>query len=88
MKEFKDTGSYQTKRAEVISAVDENMLWDKNLLGDKNLEQLISTMIFYIGPYFSLCSGNEHRCLRFKPAQIELFKPPNDRVHLRNTEEN
>ena len=66
MKELKGTGSYQPKRAEVISAVDENMLWDKSFLGDETPEQLISTMVFYIGLYFSLRSGNEHRRLRFK----------------------
>ena len=54
MKELKGIGSYQPKRAEVISAVDENILWAKNLLGDETLEQLISTMVFYIGLYFSL----------------------------------
>ena len=64
MKELKGTGSYQPKRAEVISAVDENTLWDKSLLGDETPEQLISTMVFYIGLYFSLRSGNEHRRLQ------------------------
>ena len=83
MKELKGTGSYQPKRADVISAVDENMLWDKSLLGDETPEQLISTMVFYIGLYFSLRSGNEHRRLRFKPPQIELFEPVNDRAYLR-----
>ena len=71
MKELKGIGSYKPKRADVISAVDENILWDKNLLGDETPEQLISTVVFYIGMYFSLHSGNEHRCLRFKPPQIE-----------------
>ena len=75
MKELKCTGSYQLKRAEIISVEVENMLWDKNPLGDASLEQLISTMIFYVGMFFSLCYGTEHRCLRFKPPQIELFEP-------------
>ena len=60
--------------AEFISIEDENMLWDKNLLGDATLEQLISTMVFYIGLFFSLCSGTEHKWLRFKPPQIELLE--------------
>ena len=70
MKKLKGTGSYRPKRAEAISAVDENMLWDKNLLGDETPEQLISTMVFYIALYFSLHSGNKYRCFRFKPPQI------------------
>ena len=40
MKELKGTGSYQPKRAEVISAVDENILWAKNIPGDETPEQL------------------------------------------------
>ena len=49
MKELRSTGNYQVKRAEVISEEDENLLWDKKLLGDGNPEQLINTMVFYIG---------------------------------------
>ena len=63
MKELKCSGMYQPKRAEVISIEDENLLWDKNLLGDSTPEQLINTMVFYIGLFFSLRSGSEHRRL-------------------------
>ena len=34
MKDLKGAGNYQPKSAEVISAMNENMLWDKNLLRD------------------------------------------------------
>ena len=87
MKELKRTGNYQPKRAEVISVEHENMLWINNLLGDKTPQQLISTMVFYIGMFFSLRSGIEHSRLRFKPPQIELFEPPHDRAYLKYTED-
>ena len=49
------------------------MLWDKNVLGDSTPEQLINTIVFYIGLFFSLRSGSEHRRLRYKPPKIKLF---------------
>ena len=75
------------KVPEVISEEDENLLWARNLLGDATPQQLINTMVFYIGLYFTLCSGAEHRHLRFKPAQIELFEPDNERAYLKYTED-
>ena len=85
MKELKRIGNYQPKRAEVISVEHENTLWVNNLFGDRMPQQLISTMVFYIGMYFSLRNRIEHRCLRFKPPQIELFEPPHDRAYLKYT---
>ena len=37
--------------------------------------------------FFALRSGAEHRHLRFKPSQIELFEPDNERAYLRYTED-
>ena len=65
MKELRHTENYQPKRAAVISEEHERLLWKKNLLGDATPQQLINTMVFYIGLFFALCSGAEHRNLRF-----------------------
>ena len=61
---------------EIITVAGENMLWDKHLLADETSEQLISILVFYIGLYFSLHSGNKHKHFRFKMPEIELFEPP------------
>ena len=87
MKELRGTGKYQPRKAEVISQSHENLFWEKNLLGDSNPQQLINTIVFYCSLLFSLRSGAEHRQLRFRPSQIELFEPPNERVYLKYTED-
>ena len=57
MKELKGTGKFQMKKAQVISEDQEDCLWEKGLLGDKTPQQLLDTLIFYIGFYFALHSG-------------------------------
>ena len=68
MKELKATGKYQAQKAEVITKDQEDHLWQKGLLGDKLPQQLLDTLVFYIGLYFALRSGSEHRRLRFYPS--------------------
>ena len=87
MKELKRSGNYQPKRAAVISEEHERLLWNKNLLGDVTPQQLINTMVFYIGLFFALRSGAEHRNLRFYPSQIELVERNNERAYLQYTED-
>ena len=87
MKELRGTGKYQPRKAEVISQSHENLFWEKNLLGDSNPQQLINTIVFYCGLLFSLRSGAEHRQLRFRPSQIELFEPLSERAYLKHTED-
>jgi len=65
MKELKSTGNYLVKKAEILAKEHEDTLW---LLGDKHPQQLLNTLIYYIGFYFALQSGMEHRRLRYYPS--------------------
>ena len=87
IKELKATGKYQVKKAQVITEEQEDCLWEKGLLGDKTPQQLLDTLIFYIGLCFALRSGTEHRRLRFHPSQLQLVEPTNGRSYLMYTED-
>ena len=53
------------KRAENKTIDKENIMWEKGVLGDGNSQILIDILIFLIGIYFALRSGDEHRRLPF-----------------------
>ena len=76
MKELKGTGKFECCKAVVITDEKEDLLWEKNVLGDSTPKQLLDTLVFYLGLYFALRSGEEHRRLRHKPCQFELIEPP------------
>ena len=79
---LKSSGMHQPHQAEVISEDMEGTLWGKGLLGDSSLQQLLDTLVFYIGLYFTLRSGSEHRRLPHRPSQIQLVGLPNGSAHL------
>ena len=84
MKELRSQGIGAKKRAEPVTASEEEMLWMKGLLGDKNPQTLLDTMVWMCGMYFALRSGKEHRSLR--TGQIELVEVPGKKPFLRYTE--
>ena len=57
------------KQAEVLSAMDEDLIWNLGCLGTSNPYQLLNTVIFAIRKGFALRAGKEHRALRGIPFQ-------------------
>ena len=82
MKEFKSLGEGRAYQAEVLSEEMEEALWQRGLLGDSHSQQLLDTLVYYVGLYFALRSGKEHRSLQHSPSQLELVEPPGAAPYL------
>ena len=83
MKAVKSSAMHQHRQAEVILSEDmEDTLWGKGLFGGSSPQQLLDTLVFYIGLYFVLRSGSEDHRLRHHPLQIQLVELPNGSAHL------
>jgi len=67
------------KQAEPIAVHEEEITWEKGVLGESDPKTLLSTLLFLIGKYFSLRSGEEHRSLTFK---LIKGSEPNERSKL------
>ena len=52
------------KKANIISKMDEDILWSKGVLGIQFPEQLLLTVVYVIGLNFALRAGKKHRNLR------------------------
>ena len=51
------------KKADIISVVDEEILWERGVLGSENPEQLLNTVLYLVGFNCALRAGKEHRAL-------------------------
>ncbi|CAC5355489.1 unnamed protein product [Mytilus coruscus] len=54
-------GSASRRRAEPISSLEENILWERTVIGSDNPSKLLDTMVFLNGIHFALRGGTEHR---------------------------
>ena len=82
MKCLASKGKGVKKPAQPITCEEEERLWHLRLLGDHNAQVLVDTMVFQMGLYFALQSGQEHRHLRYWPSQVTLFEPPGGHAYL------
>ena len=51
------------RKAQVLSQVDIDILWENGYLGDTNPHQLLTTVFFMIGMSCALRAGKEHQKL-------------------------
>ena len=66
MKCLNATGNYLNKaQAQPITKEQENRLWELGLLGDHNAQVLLNTIVYQVGYFFALRSGNEHMLMTF-----------------------
>ena len=61
------------KRAQPIGNDEEESLWQLGLLGDHSAQALVNAMVFQMGLFFALRSGQEHR-RRIKKISLKLTK--------------
>ncbi|XP_046544496.1 zinc finger MYM-type protein 2-like [Haliotis rubra] len=70
------------KKAEAISADEEELLWRSGQLGDRNPRVLVNTLLYLNGKHFGLRSGHEQRKLKHKNSQISLKTSPEGHEYL------
>lgn len=83
MKELSSRGlGLDKKKAEIITAEQEDIMWRKGILGRDSPAKLLDTVLFQLGLHFALRAGQEHRTLRFGPnSQITVRFEQGMRTH-------
>ena len=89
MKELSSRGlGLDKKRAEVISAEQEDIMWCKEILGRDTPQKLLDTLLFQLGLHFALRAGQEHRNLRIgENSQITICSELDGTKYLRYKED-
>ena len=60
----------------------EEHLWELGLLGSSSPATLLNTLVYMVGLYFALRSGNEHRRLCFFPSQSQIIEEPGSCAYI------
>ena len=73
MKECTSAGlGITVRKADIITKMDEDILWHRGILGTENPEQLMHTVLYLVGLYCALRAGKEHRNLRSIPFDSQF----------------
>ena len=75
------------KQADIITAEQENTLWEKGCLGTSEPGQLLDTLLYSIGLNFALRAGQEHRSLRVGPLSQIVLHSTKETRYLEYTED-
>lgn len=89
MKELSSRGlGLDKKKAEIITAEQEDIMWRKGILGRDRPAKILDTVLFQLGLHFSLRAGQEHRYLRFGPnSQITVCFEQDETKYLEYKED-
>ena len=60
------------RKADIITKMDEDILWCRGILGTENPEQLLHTVLYLVGLHCALRAGKEHRNLRSIPFDSQF----------------
>ena len=77
------------KRAQILTAFDEEYLWNVGLLGDHDPDTLLNTMVFVIGKGIALRAVKEHQALRAPPfsSQLSFLHDDDGEIFIRYVED-
>ena len=77
------------RKAEILTFMDEDLLWSLGLLGTQNPEVLLNTVLFLLGMTCALRAGKEHRNLRSRPfhSQFQFLYDGDGKQFIRYTED-
>lgn len=73
------------KKVDIITAAEEDMLWEMGFLGDDTPAKLLDTLVFTFGIHFALRAAQDHRNMRWD--KLSLRTDENDRPYLQYTED-
>ena len=72
----------RVKKADIISVVDEDFLWQNCILGSENPQQLLDTVVYLVGLNCVLRAGKEHRVLRSIPFNGQFEWVHDDKLQV------
>ena len=72
----------RVKKADIISVVDEDYLWQNCILGSENPQQLLDTIVYLVGLNCALQAGKEHRVLRSIPFNSQFEWVHDDKLQV------
>lgn len=75
------------ENADVLTEEEEDLLWNSGVLGTSNPKQLLDTILFLNGFYFTMRAGEEHRSLRWENSQMKVMTDSAGMRYLRYAED-